>query len=74
MFQYLKGKNMERVLFESEIFNKEGKGMFPFRIRVAESIADGNHTVQVIREEYEKVGSKLVVKRENLLNGAVWRE
>jgi len=47
---------MERVLFESEIFNEEVKGMFPFRIRVSESIANGNHTVQVIREEYEKIG------------------
>ena len=65
---------MERVLFESEIFNEEAKGMFPFRIRVSESIANGNHTVQVIREEYEKVGDNLVVKNQSLLNGSVWNE
>ena len=65
---------MERVLFESEIFNEEAKGMFPFRIRVSESIANGNHTVQVIREEYEKIGDNLVVKSQKLLNGSVWHE
>ncbi len=65
---------MERVLFESEIFNEEAKGMFPFRIRVSESIANGNHTVQVIREEFEKVGDNLVVKNQSLLNGSVWHE
>ena len=65
---------MERVLFESEIFNEEAKGMFPFRIRVSESIANGNHTVQVIREEFEKVGDNLVVKNQKLLNGSVWYE
>ena len=65
---------MERVLFESEIFNEEAKGMFPFRIRVSESIANGNHTVQVIREEFEKVGDNLVVKKQKLLNGSVWHE
>ncbi len=66
--------NMEKTLFESEIFNKEAKGMFPFRIRVTESIANGNHTVQVIREEYDVVGDNLVVKNENLLNGSAWHE
>ncbi|SEA18016.1 hypothetical protein SAMN05216349_10646 [Oribacterium sp. KHPX15] len=65
---------MERVLFESEIFNEEAKGMFPFRIRVSESIANGNHTVQVIREEFDKVGDNLVVKNQKLLNGSVWHE
>ncbi|WP_029202046.1 hypothetical protein [Oribacterium sp. NK2B42] len=65
---------MERVLFESEIFNEEAKGMFPFRIRVSESIVNGNHTVQVIREGFEKIGENLVVKNQKLLNGSVWNE
>ena len=65
---------MERVLFESEIFNMKAKGMFPFRIRVSESIVNGNHTVQVIPEEFEKIGDNLVVKKQKLLNGSVWHE
>ena len=65
---------MERVLFESEIFNRESKGMFPFRIRVSESIADGKHTVQVVREEFEMVEGKLMVRNQKLLNGSVWNK
>ena len=65
---------MEKTLFESEIFNKEAKGMAPFRIRITESMANGTHTVQVIREEFDKVGDNLVVKNENLLNGSTWHD
>ena len=48
--------------------------MAPFRIRITESIANGTHTVQVIREEFDKVGDNLVVKNENLLNGSTWHD
>ncbi len=65
---------MEKILFESEIFNREAKGMAPFKIRVTESIANGTHSVQVIREEYDMVGDHFVVKNENLLNGSAWHD
>ena len=65
---------MENILFESEVFNKEAKGMSPFRIRVTESITNGTHTVQVIHEVFVKVNDNLVVKNEILLNGSAWRE
>jgi len=65
---------MENILFESEIFNKEAKGMAPFRIRVTESIDNGTHTVQVTRVESDKACDNLVIKNEEILNGSAWHD
>ena len=65
---------MEKVLFESEIFNKDMHGMFPFRIRIMETITNNTHMVQVLREEFEKIGDDLVVKNQSLLNESSWKE
>ena len=70
----MKDINMENVLFESEIFNKDMKGMHPFRIRVTETITNNTHMVQVLREEFQKIGDDLVVKNQSLLNGSAWKE
>ena len=43
LFIYIKGWVMEKVLFESEIFNKEMKGTYPFRIKVKEIKTDSAH-------------------------------
>lgn len=65
---------MEKILFESEIFNKEMKGTFPFRIKVKETITDSSHLVEVIREEYEKVNNSFVISKENILNSTFWKD
>ena len=65
---------MEKILFESEIFNKEMKGTFPFRIKVKETITDSSHLVEVIREEYEKVNNSFVILKENILNSTFWKD
>lgn len=65
---------MEKILFESEIFNKDMHETFPFRIRVTETITNNTHMVQVLREEFRKIGDDLVVKNQSLLNGSAWKE
>ena len=65
---------MEKVLVESEIFNKEMKGTYPFRIKVKEIITDSAHQVEVIREEYEKVNESFVVSKGNILNSTFWKD
>lgn len=65
---------MEKILFESEIFNKEMKGMLPFKIRVTETITDNSHKVEVIREEYEVKGGNLVLSKQAILNGSTWKD
>lgn len=57
----MKDINMENVLFESEIFNKDMKGMHPFRIRVTETITESTHRIEVIREEFERIEDNYVV-------------
>lgn len=65
---------MEKVLFESEIFNKEMKGTYPFRIKVKEIKTDSAHQVEVIREDYKKVNESFVVSKENILNSTFWKD
>ena len=65
---------MEKILFESEIFNKKMKGTFPFRIKVKETITDSSHLVEVICEEYEKVNNSFVISKENILNSTFWKD
>lgn len=63
-----------KILFESEIFNKEMKGTYPFRIKVKEIKIDSAHQVEVIREDYKKVNDSFVVSKENILNSTFWKD
>ena len=65
---------MNNILYESEIFNKEMKGTFPFKIKVLETITDITHKVEVIREEFEKNGEDYVVSNQSILNCTIWKE
>ena len=65
---------MNRILFESEIFAKDTDVKFqPFQICIKESIEEGYHKVETIRREFKMVGNKYF-SDDYILSTSVWKE